>query len=330
MAYTATKKFAELRKNEVEKNGEKSEKFKKPGVKFDFNIKSESDNNNRRSGIFSGPASGLEYLLRILYCDDLVFFSETIEELQAILDVVVPIFDKFGLIIAEDKTKSMVFNAEYVKKPIFSLNSTNSKNEKTEIFLEHVEAFKYLGYRASSTDKSLFLNNQIQAGWAAFTKNKPSLTNRRIHLHTRVSLLNSLVRSVFLYSSQATHHTKAQENKLDALYNTFLRKMVNRGWAASIVDENENHTTTIKNLELHRITKTEPVKNFVQKQFLKYQGHLTRLPNSKLQKRLQFTGNSDTFWNKCGDLMGGMSAEQARRTLHDKKKLEHTLHLHFG
>ena len=132
-------------------NGEKSEKFKKPGVKFDFNIKSESDNNSRRSGIFTGPTSGLEYLLRILYCDDLVLFSESIEEHQAVLDVMVPIFDRFGLIIAEDKTKSMVFNAEYEKTPIFKINTINSKNETAEIFLGHVEAFKYLGYRASST-----------------------------------------------------------------------------------------------------------------------------------------------------------------------------------
>ena len=109
-----------------------------------------------------------------------------------------------------------------------------------------------------------------------------------------------------------------------------LRKMVNHGWSVSIVDENGNYTTQIKNIELHRITKTEPVKNFVQKQFLKYQGHISRLPNSKLQKQLQFAGNTDNFWNRCGNLLGGMSGEQARRTLHDKKLLTQTLHLQFG
>ena len=324
-------RFAERRKIEVEKNGEKSEKFKKAGVKFDFNIKSESDNNSRRGGIFTGSASGIEHLLKLLYCDDLCLFSESIEELQLILDVMVLIFDKFGLIIAEDKTKSMVLNVEkFDKTPLFNINSTNSIGEPININLEHVEAFTYLGIRASATDKNLFLNNQLQAGWAAFNKHKNSICNRRIHLHTRINLLNSLVRSVFLYSCQATKHTKAQEKKLDALYNTFLRKMVNKGWKSSVVDDDGNYSPTITNIKLHEITKTEPVKEFVQKQFLRYQGHITRLPNSKLQKQLQFTGNSDVFWNYCGSLLGGMSSEQARRTLHEKTVLENAIRLQFG
>ena len=323
-------KFAELRLEEVAKNGEKSEKWTQPGVKFDFNIKSECNNNSRRKGIFTGEAAGIEFLLRILYADDLVWFSESEEELQLILDIVVPIFDKFGLIIAEDKTKSMIFNSDFDKTPIFKINTKNSENENTITYLEHVDSFKYLGYRASSTDKSLFLNNQIQAGWAAFTRNKDSLTDRRIHLHTRVSLLNSLVRSVFLYSSQATHHTKAQENKLDALYNTFLRKMINNGWRAAVLEDDGNYRTKIKNKELHQITQTEPVKQFVQKQFLRYQGHISRLPNSKIQKQLQFTGNTDVFWNRCGELLGGLGCEQTRRTLHNKLLLENALDLQFG
>ena len=47
------------------------------------------------------------------------------------------------------------------------------------------------------------------------------------------------------------------------------------------------------------------------------------------------------FWKKyrkfrivifpeMGPLLGGMSGEQARRTLHDKKLLTQTLHLQFG
>ena len=71
-------------------------------------------------------------------------------------------------------------------------------------------------------------------------------------------------------------------------------------------------------------------KNMYNNYIHKPKGHLTRLPNKKLQKQLQFTGNSDVFWNHCGSLLGGMSSEQARRTLHVKTDLENAIRLQFG
>ena len=106
--------------------------------------------------------------------------------------------------------------------------------------------------------------------------------------------------------------------------------MINNGWRAAVLEDDGNYTAKIKNKELHQITQTEPVKQFVQKQFLRYQGHITRLPNSKIQKQLQFAGNSDVFWNKCGELLGGLGCEQTRRTLNNKITLENALDLQFG
>ena len=133
-----------------------------------------------------------------------------------------------------------------------------------------------------------------------------------------------------LYSSQATNHTQAQLKKLDALYNKFLRKMVNKGFKNTVVDEDGNYRPQMTNQVLHKFTETEPVKNFVEKQFLKYQGHLTRLPNSKLQKKLQSAGNSDKTWRKISNLLGGVSESQARKILHNKLELNKAIHQQFG
>ena len=195
---------------------------KKPGVEFSFNIKSEIDNNDRRKQIFTGETYGIERLLRLLYADDLVLFAESIEELQFILDILAPIFDRFGLIIAEDKTKSMALNVEYDETPIVKLNLTDEHGEIISTPLEHVDAFTYLGHRASSTDKDMFLKSLTQAGWSAFNKNSKTLESRKIALKTRISLLNSLVRSVMLYSSQATNHTQAQVYRFMWGYNNMM------------------------------------------------------------------------------------------------------------
>ena len=176
----------------------------------------------------------------------------------------------FGLIIAEDKTKTMVFNADFIDEPIVNLNLTDETGSKTVTPLGHVDAFTYLGHRASSTDKNLFLKSLTQAGWSAYTKNSKTLEDRKIALKTRVSFLNSLVRSVMLYSSQATCHTEAQLKKLDALYNKFLRKMVNKGFKNTVVDDNGNYRPQMTNEVLHKVTNTEPVRDFVEKQYLSY------------------------------------------------------------
>ena len=96
------------------------------------------------------------------------------------------------------------------------------------------------------------------------------------------------------------------------------------------MDEDDNYRPQMTNAVLHDFTKTEPVKNFIEKQYLGYQGHLTRLPNDKLQKQLQNIGNSNKTWKYCAKLLGGISEEQARRILHNKTELKRAIHLQYG
>ena len=248
------------------------------------------------------------------------------------MDIVTPIFARFGLIIAEDKTKVMAFNLpESEPEPKITIQLPNSPTPYT---LEFVDIFRYLGHNVSSKSSKLFLNAQKEAAWSAFNQNSKVLTNKQITLKTRTGLLESLVRSIMLYSSQAVDLTQRQKDELEALYRKFLRKMVFRTWKRTYTDEDGNYHPIIANAPLQKLTNTVPIEKFVEKQFLKYQAHITRLPNKSIQKKLQFAKFerkiSENIWSKCGKLLGGMPENQVRTTMQDRRKFTSVIDSRFG
>ena len=305
-----------------------AKKLPNAGIQFDFNILSESDTNTRANNRSTGPKNGKHTLLKMLYADDLVWYAKSEAELQQIIDIINPIFEKFGLIIAEDKTKSMVFKApEDMETPEIMLGDS---------LLAHVVKFCYLGYNTSSENTNLFLETQVSAAWAAFGNNKRVLQCRKVNLKTRCHLLESLVKPVLLYAVQAWDLPKCKKQKLDALYRSFMRKMVNKGWKKTRIDDEGNHRPIIENKDLYRITGTSSIEKFIEKQFLKFQAHLTRLPNKNLQKQLQFIvrdpnpSNSENIWSRCSKLMGGMDETTMRKKMADRKTWYRALDLRFG
>ena len=137
-----------------------------------------------------------------------------------------------------------------------------------------------------------------------------------------------------LYSCQAVDLTQRQKAELDALYRSFLKKMICGTWRKSNVDDDGVHTPIITNERLNQLTKIISIENFVEKQFLKFQAHVSRLPNHKIQKKLQFVNFeskiSENVWSRCKKLMGGMPEEQIRRNMQNKTKFLSDIDLRFG
>ena len=302
------------------------------GIDFSYNILSESDQNKR--GHVSGPKYGIHKLLKMLYADDLIYYAKSAEALQKAVNIIKPIFDSFGLIIAEDKTKTMAFKLPKSEStPIITLPTLPEPTP-----LEHVDKFTYLGSKVSSENSAMFLNVQKESAWAAFNNHKKVLTLKSVNLKTRIDLLNSLVRSVLLYSSQATNLTLRQKQEIDALFRNFMRKMLNNWWKTAKIDEDGNYEAILTNEHLYKLTKQIPLENFIDKQFLKFQAHVSRLPNNHLQKKVQFivpeVRISENIWSKCGKLMGGSKTKideiQVRKTFADKQKFHRDIDSLFG
>ena len=176
----------------------------------------------------------------------------------------------------------------------------------------------------------------IQAAHCAFNRNKHSLKNKSIYLKNRVALLETLVRPVLLYAAQAWDLTKAQKNRLDGVYRGFLRKLVSKGRTWRI--EGEDFVPLVSNAILESKTKTVPVSNFIEKQFLKFQAHVSRMPNSAIQKKVQFmkpeVKQAEGLWSKCGKYLSSAAApmdpSQVRTLMQDRTQFNRDIDSRYG
>ena len=139
------------------------------------------------------------------------------------------VFKRFKLKINIGKTKTMIYNfngpdQEYPES-ILSLDGEKIDNVKT---------FKYLGSQVQynqQTTGDTEITCRIDMAESKFYEHGKKLMNFKIHLSTRVSILNSLVRSRLTYGSQTWTLTQAQKTRLDAAYLSMLRKMIRDGYA---------------------------------------------------------------------------------------------------
>ena len=169
-------------------------RFPNTGLKYSYHIRSESTTREQRS---VHKLSGTDRLRMLLYADDIVLFCEDLKELESILEIYDRTFSRYGLTIALDKTKTIVFNVDesvMSNKSLISLRGTN---------IENVRQFKYLGHLLSNEKTQNFLNHQIASAYAKWSEMKDIFLDQKIYLKIRVRYLEACVRSRLLYSVQS-------------------------------------------------------------------------------------------------------------------------------
>ena len=301
-------------------------KYPNTGMKYEYQIRSESSTRQQRN---IHQLAGHDRLRMLLYADDIIIFCEDPQELQIIVSIYDDTFRRFGLTIATDKTKTMCFNVNEVimtKKSIISLRGEQ---------IENVRQFKYLGHVLSNenTHSAAFINHQIASAYAKWTELKSVLLDKRIYLSIRIKILESCIKSRLLYSVQAWQLNAKEMKKMEAVWYGFLRRMVKGGFQrknapknkedVSIPEDEIDWAYKISNQKLLQITNSSEIKHFCDIQHLKYVAHITRLENSSLQKKLLFCKSSNIYsrWKKLSKLMG-IDEIQLRRTMRDRKEFQ--------
>ena len=304
-------------------------KFPNTGLRYSYRIKSESSTRLQRS---IHKLAGEERLRMLLYADDIVLFSEDVNEMQAILNIYNDTFSRFGLTIATDKTKTIPFN---VTEDIMVLSSLISLNGEP---IEIVRQFKYLGHMLSNetSNTAAFINHQIASAYSKWNELKYVLLDKRVYLSTRVKFLETCIRSRLLYSVQAWQLNTREMQKLETVWHGFLRRMVKGGFKrknaptgstnVDIVAEEIDWSFVISNKRVNEITKTTELKHFCEIQHLKYIAHITRLDNDSIQKQLLFcqSSNSSNRWTKLSNITS-IDEIQLRRNKIDRKKFKQLL-----
>ena len=270
-------------------------------LRIPYEIPQGATNREQRS---SAPSSGLTDEDEVGYADDLGVFTWSLEELQTSINILVSVFSEFGLEVNATKTETMILNwnpasGSTYPTTIISVNGAPIKN---------VESFKYLGvyitYNSIHIGKDE-LSNRVNSAHNAFAEHRKLLTNMYIPLPTRISFLNSLVRSRLTYGCHCWRANATELGKIESTFRHFLRSMVWSGHArvnpptprsssqsaSSSTSSDEEETDwryKINNNDLYRITNTVTISDYVKKQQGNWISHIVRRSNSNLCKKLTF------------------------------------------
>ena len=314
--------------------------FTDPGIRIEYTIPSQCSTRSQR---MEHRLSGNTYITHICYADDIVFFCKSRDDLQKTLDILDVEFRRFGLIISPTKTKAMSFNINdnsLISNVPITLNAAP---------IEDVSKFPYLGHSISSesNDHSSLIIQRIASAFSKFNDLKHVLTDRRIRLKTRVKFLTACVRSRLTFSVQACLLNAAEVTKLESVWMNFLRKLVRNGFQrvnvplsrrrASRRSRRRSETSQEPPVDeedldwrfrynsdaiLH-LTNSDPIQMFCQTQHLKYIAHVTRLPNSSIQKQVFFRTNKKPYvrdpWLRYEEITS-LSKLQLQREMQDKQR----------
>ena len=242
------------------------------GLSFNYRIPSECTTRNQRC---ERRMHGIEIIRWLLYADDLVLFCPDITQAQQIIIIMNNVCKRFGLTISFNKTKVMQFNTDTVDVNITVDN----------IKLENVSEFCYLGHTIFNTNND-FTGIRIARATAKFNELGNVLRDKEIHLSTRRKLLEACVRPRLTYATQSWRPTEKQIKKLESCWFGFLRRMVKGGFRRKPA-ENDNDTNfsfVYTNIDLQNIVKSQPVREFMNAQYLRYVAHVCRRSNNNITK----------------------------------------------
>jgi len=206
------------------------------------------------------------------YADDIELFLENSDHLQEALTLLHSVFTNYGLHINIKKTKTMIFNFQYVADT-YQQTYPDAIASLEGQPIENVKTFRYLGdeikYDEPSTGDAE-VDVRINIAESKFYEIIKKLTNYNTHLQTRVLIFNSLVRSRLTYSCQTWNLNQVQMQRINSTYIQMLRKLVRNGC------KKEEFRYVMTNNEILRLCRTDDIPTFVSKQQTSYLAHFAR------------------------------------------------------
>nr|VZI41714.1 unnamed protein product [Spirometra erinaceieuropaei] len=227
--------------------------------------------NHRRMNFQSRVSTATVH--ELLFADDCALNTTSEEEMQRSMDLFSATCENFGLVINTQKTVVMhqppphsatAHNAS----PQISVNGTQ---------LQMVEDFPYL-------DSTLFRNtmideevaNRISKASQAFSLLKSTVWNRHgLQLSTRLKMYKAVILPTLLYGAETWTVNTKQAHRLNHFQLSCLRRILRLNWQDRIPDTDVLERTGILGIYVVR-----------RKMQLRWSGHLVRMDDERLPKRL--------------------------------------------
>jgi transcriptional regulator len=241
----------------------------------------------------------------LAYADDIAIATDNTNDLQAFVDKLAANAGKIGLKINCKKTKLMLHLLESYPPIIIG-----------EDVVETVTNFVYLGSQMSIADSTKSeVSRRIGIAADAFARLKSHVwSDQRISTDTKVKLYNISIIPILLYASETWIPLAADSRRLNSFDFKCRRKILGLTWRDKIRNSRVADATSNLPCIPERIFKNR----------LRYLGHIFRMPDSRLPKRVLI---SDPLTKRDGwrRKVGGQFRDYWRQILQDFKalKLEH-------
>jgi Reverse transcriptase (RNA-dependent DNA polymerase) len=211
----------------------------------------------------------------LLYADDLVIFSTSIEACQRTLTAWHETAAMFGLKTSTEKTKVMRTDEVRTEAKPTDMEITLTTATGIEK-IETVDTFKYLGFMLRSDGSYQDdVHRRCTAAIASFNDQKAYLTKDRIPLQQRVAMFNVQVVSALFFGAESWVLTDEQTRRLRTTYHSLLRRTARVYWYMKVSTE-----------QLHAITHTPTFERIAASRTLRWYGHLTRMDPTRLCKKI--------------------------------------------
>ena len=205
-----------------------------------------------------------------LFADDCALNASTESDMQSSVDKFAKACTDFGLTISTKKTEVLHQPApgrEYVP-PSITVNGESLKN---------VDRFTYLGSTLSqNTTIDDEVNTRIARASVAYGRLQSTVWNRRgIALQTKLKVYRAVILPTLLYACETWTVYQRHARKLNHFHTTCLRRLLGISWQDRIPD-----TEVLARADLPSIH------TILMQYQLRWAGHLVRMPDDRLPKRL--------------------------------------------
>lgn len=158
---------------------------------------------------------------------------------------------------------------------------------------EKVLNFKYLGTIVDDkNEKSVEINQRIQAGHKAYFKYKMYMKSKRISKNTKMKIYKAAIRPVATYAAETMCLTSRDEEKL----RIFERKIIRKIHGPKKIGEDEYRR--LMNCEIKEILKGEDIVKIIKAQRIRWYGHISRREESSTLRKI-------TNWKPSGNRARG-------------------------
>ncbi|XP_045101450.1 uncharacterized protein LOC123498409 [Portunus trituberculatus] len=197
---------------------------------------------------------------------------QSADDLQLLADAYNSAYERFGMQVNTDKTKTLVQHPPGLMLPNFNTTVNNQP-------LEEVDQFSYLGSILSSVPTcKKDVENRIRAAHSAFGRlNCRVFNNHALTMATKIMVFRAVVLSTLLYACETWTLYRNDIKNLERFQQTKLRQILKIPW--------ECHTTNIEVLERASVTSVEAT---IIRHRLRWVGHVHRMDDSRLPKKLLY------------------------------------------